>query len=289
MEEFKIRQAARKIRMIVLDLDGTTMNDLHVVTPHTRSVLQALLNKGYLVVPASGRGYYNVRDEILPGLDFSYMIADNGAYVVKRRGDEVLLEELISCGTAARMVTDLLDDDGNCLYVHYSNGCDIHRKACRSEEIYRRYYARPWDAPQPVYTAEQLRDLILTGGKGIPKIGLWFLRPDGFERYEERIALHYPEVSAYRVSENSLEFCSAATSKAAALRYLCGRLDMPAYQVCAMGDNGNDVEMLRFAGLGAAVENAISSAREAADVIAGPNDQEGAACFLEKIFLTEYQ
>lgn len=286
MEKHKLRQLVRQIHMIVLDLDGTAMNNQHVVTQHTRSVLQAMLDRGYLVVPASGRGYYNVRDDILPELQFSYMIADNGAYVVNRCQDRLLMEELIPCQTAARMVMDLLDEDENCLYVHYSGSGDIHRKACRSEAVYRRYYARPWDVEQPLYTAEQLRDLIVAGGKGIPKIGMWFQRPDGFARYEERVALHYPEVNAYRVSENSLEFCSAATSKAAALRFLCGYLDIPASQVCAIGDNGNDEDMLRFAGLGVAVENAISSVRNAADVIVGCNDREGVAYFLEQTFLT---
>lgn len=288
MEKYELRQVTRQIRMIAMDLDGTTMNNQHVVTPHTRSVLQALIDRGYLVVPASGRGYYNVRDDILPGLNFSYMIADNGAYVMERCRNRMLMEELIPCQTAARMVKDLLDDDENCLYVHYSGSQDIHRKACRSEEVYRRYYARPWDTMQPLYSVEQLCDLILADDKGIPKIGMWFQRPDGFARYEERVAKHYPEVNAYRVSENSLEFCSAATSKAAALRYLCRHLDIPACQVCAIGDNGNDEDMLRFAGLGVAVENALPSVRNAADVIAGCNDQEGVAHFLEKTFLTKH-
>lgn len=287
MESRELRRAASQIRMIVLDLDGTTMNDLHVVTPHTRAVLQALLDRGYLVVPASGRGYYNVKNDILPGLAFPYMIAANGSLVVENSTGKLLFEQLIPCRTAARMVTDFLDSDENCLYVHYLDGKDTHRKACRSEEAFRRYYTRPWDQPQPRYTAEELRNLILANGTGIPKIGLWFQQADGFARYETLAALRYPEVSAYRVSENSLEFCSASTSKALALRRLCRLLDLPAAQVCAFGDNGNDVEMLRFAGLGVAVENAIPPAKQAADAIAGCNDREGVASFLEQTFLAE--
>lgn len=289
MDAQGLSRAVRQIRMIVLDLDGTTMNDQHTVTPHTRAVLEQLLERGYLVVPASGRGYRNVREDILPGLAFSYMIAANGSFVVECSTDTVLYEELIPCRTAARLVMDFLDDDENCLYVHYNDEKGTHRKACRSEEAYRRYYTRPWDAPQPRYTAEQLRDLILAAGKGIPKIGLWFQRPDGFALYETRAARDYPEVSAYRVSENSLEFCSAATSKGVALRRLCRLLGLTAGQVCALGDNGNDLDMLNFAGLGVAVENAIEPVRQAADVIAGCNDREGAAAFLERAFLSENQ
>lgn len=285
MEHEALRRAAGKIRLIALDLDGTAMNDLHIVTPHTRAVLEELIRRGYLVVPATGRGYRNVRDDILPGLALPYMIAANGSLVVEYPTGRRLFETLIPCQTAARMVTDFLDDEENCLYVHYLDGQDTHRKACRSEEAFRRYYTRPWDKLQPRYTAEQLRDLILAGNRGIPKIGLWFQRRDGFARYETLAALHYPEVSAYRVSENSLEFCSADTNKGLALRHLCEFLGISAAQVCALGDNGNDVEMLRFAGLGIAMGNAIPPAKQAAAHVAGRNDQEGAARFLREVFL----
>lgn len=285
MQTEELRRAAGQIRMIVLDLDGTAMNDQHAVTPRTRAVLAALLERGYLVVPASGRGYCNVKQDVLPGLAFPYMIAANGALVVEYGTGKLLFEELIPCRVAARLVTDFLDDEENCLYVHYLDGKDTHRKACPSESAFQRYYARPWDPPQPRYSAQELRDLILEDGKGIPKIGLWFQRDDGFARYETRAALRYPEVHSLRVGENSLEFCSAAAGKAVALRRLCGLLGVAPDQVCALGDNGNDVEMLRYAGLGVAMENAILPARQAARHLAGHNDREGAARFLEEAFL----
>lgn len=285
MQPEELRLAARAVRLIALDLDGTAMNNRHEVTPHTRRVLRALTERGYLVVPATGRGFCNVKNDILPDVELAYGVFANGATVVDARAGKTLFEWLIPCQTAAAMVMDLLDDDENCLYVQYNDGMDTHRKACPSEEAFRRYYCPPWDKPQPRYTAEQLRDRVLEEGKGIPKLGLWFQKPGGHARYEALVARKYPGVNAYRVSENSLEFCHAATGKAVALRRLCEYLHIPAQQVCALGDNGNDVDMLAFAGLGVAMENAIPAARQAAACLAGPNDREGAARFLERLFL----
>lgn len=285
MGEEELRQAARAVRLIAFDLDGTAMNDRREVTARTRRALRALAERGYLVVPATGRSFRNVQRDILPDVGLPYGIFANGATVMDVKAGKPLFEWLIPCRTAAALAMELLDDEENCLYVQYNDGMDTHRKACPSEEAFRRYYSPPWDKPQPRYTAEQLRDRILEEGKGIPKLGLWFQKPDGHARYEALAARKYPEVNAYRVSENSLEFCHAAAGKAAALRRLCEFLHISPQQVCALGDNGNDVEMLALAGLGVAMENAIPEAAQAADWIAGRNDQEGAARFLERFFL----
>ena len=53
----------------------------------------------------------------------------------------------------------------------------------------------------------------------------------------------------------------------------------------AVGDNFNDLDMIEFAGLGVAVENAPEDIRAAADFIAPNNDEEGVACVIEKFLL----
>ncbi|MPM92399.1 5-amino-6-(5-phospho-D-ribitylamino)uracil phosphatase YitU [bioreactor metagenome] len=68
---------------------------------------------------------------------------------------------------------------------------------------------------------------------------------------------------------------------------MCAHLGIELAQVCAVGDNGNDVEMLRIAGLGAAMGNAIDAAKQAADLVIGRNDEDGVAQFLETHFLNE--
>ena len=52
----------------------------------------------------------------------------------------------------------------------------------------------------------------------------------------------------------------------------------------AFGDEVNDIEMLTLVGLGIAMENADDVVKEAADQIAGSNDQDGVGKELEKIF-----
>jgi hydroxymethylpyrimidine pyrophosphatase-like HAD family hydrolase len=83
----------------------------------------------------------------------------------------------------------------------------------------------------------------------------------------------------------AIEVVGPVTSKAAALDALCARLAISKEDVIAFGDNVNDVEMLRDAGLGVCMANGTEDARAAADRIAPSNDEDGIAAVLEELGL----
>ena len=64
-----------------------------------------------------------------------------------------------------------------------------------------------------------------------------------------------------------IEFADASVSKSGALAWLCERLDLPREGVVTLGDGMNDVDMLRWAGLGVAVAEAAQPVRDAADLV----------------------
>jgi hydroxymethylpyrimidine pyrophosphatase-like HAD family hydrolase len=68
-----------------------------------------------------------------------------------------------------------------------------------------------------------------------------------------------------------------------ALAWLCGRLGIEEHETIAFGDGYNDVDMLRWAGLGVAVGDAVAEALQAADRIAPPMEEDGAAQVLEDL------
>ena len=73
-------------------------------------------------------------------------------------------------------------------------------------------------------------------------------------------------------------------SKAEAIKKLAQKLGIWIKDIIAFGDEVNDIEMLTLVGLGIAMENADDVVKEAADQIAGSNDQDGVGKELEKIF-----
>ena len=51
----------------------------------------------------------------------------------------------------------------------------------------------------------------------------------------------------------------------------------------AFGDGSNDREMIEWAGVGVAMGNAKEGLRDAADVVAPPNTEDGAAAVIEEL------
>jgi hydroxymethylpyrimidine pyrophosphatase-like HAD family hydrolase len=71
--------------------------------------------------------------------------------------------------------------------------------------------------------------------------------------------------------------------KANGLRILQELWGIDDSEVVTFGDGGNDIEMLRQAGFGFSMSNAMASATAAANYVAGSNNEEGVLDVIDKI------
>ena len=92
------------------------------------------------------------------------------------------------------------------------------------------------------------------------------------------------DADAIRSGKKVLAVKAMGVSKAEAIKKLAQKLGIWIKDIIAFGDEVNDIEMLTLVGLGIAMENADDVVKEAADQIAGSNDQDGVGKELEKIF-----
>ena len=92
---------------------------------------------------------------------------------------------------------------------------------------------------------------------------------------EELAAL--PGVVLTSSSPHDFEVVAQGVDKGRTLALLAALYGVPLEQCAAVGDGGNDLAMLRVAGLPIAMGNAAQSVKDAAALIAPPNDREGAA------------
>lgn len=80
-----------------------------------------------------------------------------------------------------------------------------------------------------------------------------------------------------------LEISYKEAGKASGVRFLLDYLKIAREHLAAFGDGDNDSGMLRFAGIGVAVANAVPGCLAAADRITGSNDEDGVAAELERM------
>ena len=278
--------ATSQIKLIALDLDGSSLNKESKVSPRTKRAIAEAIRQGYMVVPATGRSFYRLREDVIGVDGIRYVISAGGGQLVDGERNEVLLQSIIPRAEAARLAEDLLRQCTN-IYLHRADGKNSPWMGCRSVEEYEQWFLQPgWPGKRQIVTSD-IGTKILQMDSEVLQLGAYFYGFEGFRAFDELLAQQYPQLCWFQVAANAAEFSPKGVSKAAALRHLCAHLGIELAQVCAVGDNGNDVEMLRIAGLGAAMGNAIDAAKQAADLVIGRNDEDGVAQFLETHFLNE--
>ena len=73
-------------------------------------------------------------------------------------------------------------------------------------------------------------------------------------------------------------------SKSDAIQMLKDHFHVKHEEIMAFGDNFNDIDMIRYAGLGVAMGNAADEVKQAADIVTDINDNEGERQILDKYF-----
>ena len=84
---------------------------------------------------------------------------------------------------------------------------------------------------------------------------------------------------------DNIEINHKGCDKGTALRALCGSLSLDPAATMAVGDNGNDIGMLRAAGFAAVVGNGIDAAKKLADAVVAPCAEDGFAEAVERFAL----
>lgn len=272
-----------KVKMIGADLDGTLLTTDKRLLPHTVEVLKEAADLGMVVLPVTGRPLCGVPEELLAIPGIRYVISANGGRIVDCKEDQVLHEDLVPVDTARRILKIIGDYDA--MREIYFDGIGY------APEIYlaqiEKYLSYP---PMSQYVAStrtpvgDVMEKFEQEGRGVDKLQGLFALPGERDQALKRI-MEIPDIEVTSVLENNIEINAAGVNKGRAVCLLAKMLNIPVKEVLVFGDAVNDIQMVKMAGIGVAVANGIPEVIEAADYIAGSNDEEGVAGFIEKYVL----
>ena len=265
------------VRLIVFDLDGTLLDDDKHLPAENLAALQAAHAQGIFLVPATGRILKALPEELLaPGL-FRYFIFANGALVYDLQEQQALYRARIEPELAVRLCTYM--DTLPVLYDCYRGDCGymtqwMYDRAPEFFETEPHILKLIKSLRRPV---PDLKQKIQEDGLPLEKLQMFF-RPEHMDERARQLDLVpqlFPELIASSSLRNNIEINSARAGKGNALRALCGKLGLDASESVAFGDGLNDADMLRAAGRGCAMQNAVPAVKEAADVIVETNNEAG--------------
>lgn len=97
------------------------------------------------------------------------------------------------------------------------------------------------------------------------------------EDKQEEFMRHCPGCAAVRWNDAFVDVLPANGGKTVGIAHVLQRLGLTREESIAFGDGGNDVEMLRYAGIGVAMGNACPEAKAAADYVTDPILEDGLA------------
>lgn len=268
------------IRLFLTDLDGTLLRHDHLtVTPRTRSALTALRDAGVPLCACTGRVLCLLPPAVRE-LDFDYALTSNGASCVDLHTGETVFSAYIPAEQAERAWALL--SRVNCMIEWFVGGDILMDRASYEQwpERVRAWWHREYFGAGKGVVVEDIRDFFAAGAPKLEKISVMDLSPEvGPLAIEPMLAQGDFEVSSSL--GNNFEITSIRADKGLGLRRLCDHLGISPEQTIAFGDGGNDVKLLRAAGTGVAMGNALPIVRENADAVTLTNDEDGVAAYLE--------
>lgn len=267
-------------RLVALDIDGTLLawvdgqaEPYETVRPRVHAAVQAALAAGAHVVLASGRsphGMTRIADLLeLPaeGADRLWIVASNGAVVFRYPPVEVVHEETFDAAPAVRAVLE------------------EHPRALVAVEERGVGYRVSDHFPEGELSGEMiLADVDDIVGEPVSRV---IVRDpeasvDEFVDLAARLGLHGTD---YVVGWTAwLDLSPVGVSKASGLELVCRELGVDRDDTLAIGDGRNDLEMLRWAGRGVAMGQAVDEVRAAADDVTASVHDDGCAVELERWF-----
>ncbi|MBN2578446.1 MAG: HAD family phosphatase [Pirellulales bacterium] len=264
-------------RLLAIDIDGTLVNSRDELTPAVRAALDRAGRSGIRVVLATGRRYRRTLPLVAPlGIDVPLVTA--GGALVKDPADHRTLFKAEFEEELLRKVAREIDRCGYDPVLSgdtFSEGFDFYlaRANARNDELaeyltLNPHAGRVWpdllSAPPP-----GVFQCCAMGGKE----EMLAVERRLHKAFPGRLASHV--VRPPRYCGFLTEVFPAGVSKWSGVRHLAEQWGIADGEICAVGDDVNDIPMIRAAGLGVAMGNALPEVKAAADRIAPTHDDEG--------------
>ncbi|GEK92103.1 sugar-phosphatase [Alkalibacterium kapii] len=259
------------IKLIAIDIDGTLLNTDRKVTKEVKEAIHAAKQADIRVVLCTGRpfpGVVSLIEELELNETDDYVISYNGALVQNTHTEEKIIDYTLT-------------HDDYLFLEKTAREAGSHFHAIHNEGVF---------TPNKDISKYTVREAFIIG------LPLFYRTPgemDPSSSYNKMMMIDEPpvlEAAIARLPESLwenytllrsepyyFEILNKKASKGKAVKALAEHLNIDRKQVMAIGDSGNDIDLVDFAGIGVAMENATDEVKAVADVITASNNNHGVA------------
>lgn len=274
------------IKVIAMDVDGTLTNGQKVVTPKTKEALLKAQDNGAILILASGRpttGLLDLAKELDMENHHGLLVCFNGSKVIDCQTMNVLFNEPMSV------------EEGRAVLEHMKKFDRVRPMIDKGEYMYVNnvydnmimFNGAPFDVMQyesrgGKFKLCEVDDLAAFADYPLNKI-LTTADPEYLqEHYKEMMEPFKDSLSCMFTGPFYFEFTAKGIDKAKALDTVLRPLGYTPENMIAFGDGHNDASMVKYAGVGVAMENAVQDLKDVADFVTLSNEDDGIAHALYK-------
>lgn len=267
-------------RLIAVDLDGTLLRSDRTLSPATIDAVAAAAARGLEVVIASGRTLSETRHLLAQLPQIRYLVGNTGAFVLDTQTDTYLHFSPVPLSLVQAAWQRLKDQD---MLFEVNCGGEIYIPTHRLKEVPR------FEEACGNHTLHETR-------RGIDDYDTWL---NQLQEPVTKLHLYFPtseirDAAQARLSDlEGVDLCTSdpvdldvtaqGVHKGTGVERLAEHLGLRREQVMTIGDSGNDLGMLRYAGTAVAMANASDEAKALADFVTDTNDNDGVAKVLNSL------
>lgn len=279
------KESVMMYRLIACDLDETLLNDSkEICERNIQAIERARKEYGVRFVPATGRGYTCI-DHVLKTLQSAgkqgeYIISNNGGVITENHDMQAITFHALAFEKAKELCAFGFQKD---VCVQVFTATDVYAFHLNEDERHWLYSFKP--------DSIECRECNIDMLQGIPITKVLFQNRD--VAYLQALAQEMPTtlkdgVSISFSSNRYMELNTAGVDKGSGLTELARHLQINLEDTIAIGDNFNDIGMLKVAGLSVAVANAHETIQSMCDYVTiADNNQGGVAEVIERYIFQE--
>lgn len=290
-------------KLVAIDLDGTLLNSYGEVSDKNKKTLKEAVEKGTEIVLASGRPIMSVKNLANEIGCNNYMICGNGAITYDIQKEEIIYNRFLEKAKVLQLIK--ICEENSIFYNVYTKDTILTKNLNYNILFYNQENAnKPENKKTNINIVENIyeyiknreeedylkitvcdNDKVIFGSiirklrmiKDVDVLDVAHMSRKMIKDGTEKVLMEYYYT----------EITNTNVDKWQAIENLIQKLQIKKEEVIAIGDNINDAEMVKNAGLGIMMQNSAPYIKEMADVVVNDNDNDGVAEAIEKYILTE--
>ena len=265
-------------KLVAMDMDGTLLREDKSISDRTKKAIQEAREKDVTVVLATGRpieGVLRYLEELDMLTEHDYVLSYNGALVQKTKSKEAITKVALK-GSDLHYLKKLSDELGVNIHAFWEKKGLITPKNSKYTEVEAQInnidiHEMNIDS---IADDEVMIKIMMIDEADILGAAMEKLPKEIYEKY-----------TVVRSTPYFLEFLNKEANKGVGVELLANHLGIKKEEIITLGDAGNDIHMIEYAGLGVAMGNAFDEVKEIANYITDTNENDGVAKVIEKFIL----